>query len=262
MKLNLLSLLSAAAMVSAANAVVDPIEPVDLGTASNYVILSKAGISTVNPSAITGDIAVSPIAASAITGFDLVLESGAGGRFSTDASSQVPSPYKAYAANYASPIPSDLTTAVSDMESAYTNAAGRPNPNTDGDRINLGDGEIGGKTLKRGVYTFDGNVGITSDVTFDAEGNADAVFIIQIATDVVQAAETTVTLTNSAKAENIFWKVAGTVTVGKDAHMEGVLLVKTAAKFITGSTLYGRILSQTAVTLQKATIAQRPADTA
>ena len=61
---------------------------------------------------------------------------------------------------------------------------------------------------------------------------------------------------NGAKAENIIWAVAGEVTVGAGAHMEGILLAKTAIKFMTGSSLNGRIFAQTAATLQKAVITQ------
>jgi hypothetical protein len=46
--------------------------------------------------------------------------------------------------------------------------------------------------------------------------------------------------------------------VGAGAHLEGILLVKTAVTFITGSTLNGRILAQTLVALQMATITEKP----
>jgi hypothetical protein len=91
---------------------------VSLGTAANYVILSKSGISTVPVSAVTGNLGVSPAAATAITGFSLTAD--ASNVFST--SPQVTG--RLFAANYARPTPSNLTTAVLDMETAYTAAAG------------------------------------------------------------------------------------------------------------------------------------------
>jgi hypothetical protein len=103
-----LFLLSAAAMVNAVTAV----DSVDLGTAGEYVILTKTGISTVPASVITGDIAVSPIAAAAMTGFNLTLDSEE--EFSLDLTSQLDG--KAYASDYSDPIPAKLSTAVSDME--------------------------------------------------------------------------------------------------------------------------------------------------
>jgi hypothetical protein len=243
MKLNLL-LLSAAAMVSAATA----IDTVELGTAGTYTILAKTGISTIPASYITGNIAVYPIAAAAITGFELTLESVNGGIFSTDSSSQVVG--TVFAADYASPTPADLIAAVGYMETAYTDAAGRPN--TDAAMINPGGGEIGGSTLYAGVYNFNTNIKITSEVAFN--GGPDDVFILQTSGSIVQAANTKVILSGGALAKNIFWQVAGQVTVHAGAHMEGVLLVKTAVTFNTGSSLNGRILAQTAVTLQSATI--------
>jgi hypothetical protein len=246
MKLNLL-LLSAAALVNAATAV----DSVDLGTAGNYVILTKTGISTVTNSAIVGDIAVSPIAAAAITDFDLTLDSE--GEFSLDSSSQVDG--KVYASDYSDPTPATLSTAVSDMETAYTDAAGRTN--TDASRINLAGGLIGGLTLTPGMYTFQVNINIATDVTL--EGSSTDVFIIQTTGYVVQAANKMVILINGVLPENIFWQVAGHVAVGTGATMKGILLVKTDVTFKTGSALTGRILAQTACNLQMATITEAPA---
>ena len=92
---------------------------VNLGAAGNFAILVKTGISTTGASHVTGDIGVSPAAASTITGFALVAD--VTNIFST--SSLVTG--KVYAANYAPPTPANMTTAVSNMEAAYTAAAGR-----------------------------------------------------------------------------------------------------------------------------------------
>jgi hypothetical protein len=241
MKLNLF-LLSAAAMVNAATAIAT-VDEVDLGTAGDYAILAKTGISTVPYSVITGDIAVSPIAAGAITGFSLVSALDGKGSTSTQVTGN------AYAANYIAPTPTILTTAVSDMETAYTDAAARANTNGH----NLKGGLIGGETLTPGVYTFGTDITIDADLTLDGAG----VYIIQTTGNVYLAAGTQVTLLDGdskATADKIFWQVAGTVTVGAVAKMEGVLLTKTATTFETGSTLNGRILTQTAAVLQSATI--------
>jgi hypothetical protein len=242
MKLNLF-FLSATALVNAATA----IDTVNLGTAGNYTILTKTGISTVPTSTIIGNIAVSPIAASAITGFELAL--GGDGSFSTDSSEQVTG--KAYAATYAVPMPATLTTAVSDMETAYTDASGRVN---DDEKINLATGSVGGLTFTPGIYTFDVAIDMSDDITLD--GGADDVFIIRTTKDVTQAANKKVILSGGAQAKNIFWQVAGEVIVAAGAHMEGILLVKTAATFKTGASLNGRILAQTACVLQMATIVE------
>ena len=117
--------------------------PVNIGTAGNYAILSKAGISTVPNSDITGNIGVSPIDSTAITGFSLTEDATT--EFST--STQVTG--KVYAPDYAAPTPSNLTTAVGDMETAYTDAAGRSANYTE-----LYTGDISGKTLNPGVYKW------------------------------------------------------------------------------------------------------------
>ena len=91
-----------------------------------------------------GDIGVSPAAATYITGFGLIMD--ASNQFST--SSLVTG--KVYAAVYAVPTPVKMTTAVSDMQIAYTNAAGRKLP----DFTELGGGNIGGKTLTPGLYKW------------------------------------------------------------------------------------------------------------
>jgi hypothetical protein len=244
MKFNLL-LLSVAALVNAATAM----ETVNLGTAGNYAILTKTGISTVPDSLVTGDIAVSPIAATAITGFDLVTDIE--GEFST--ATQFTG--KAYAADYSTPTPTLLTTAIGDMETAYADASSRPN--TDALRINLGAGAIGGLTLTPGVYTFQADVTILADMYFD--GGADDVFIVQTTKTLFQAANTQVILLGGAQAKNIFWQVADHVNVNAGAHFEGILLVKTAVTFKTGSSLNGRVFSQTACALQMATITEPPA---
>jgi hypothetical protein len=218
--------------------------PVGLGTAGNYVILAKTGISTVPPSAVTGDIAVSPIDSTAITGFSLTLDSTT--QFST--SPQVVG--QIYAANYASPTPAILTTAVGDMETAYTDAAGRVLP----DHIELGTGNIGGMTLAPGLYKWGTGVTIPTDVTLS--GGPNDVWIFQIAGDLSLAGATSAILSGGAQPKNIFWQVAGGVGValGTTAHFEGIILAQKAITLQTGASINGRLLSQTAVTLESNTV--------
>jgi hypothetical protein len=224
---------------------------VELGTAGNYAILSQTGISTVPTSAITGDIAVSPITAAAITGFSLVLDSDGTKATCGQVTGTV------YAAGLVAPTPSLLTTAVGFMETAYTDAAGRTN--TDAARIQLGAGKIGGvlpggptDPLTPGVYTWSTGVNIDSDLVLS--GSNTDIFILQVAGNVNVASGKKMILEGGALPENIFWQVAGLVVVGTTAHMEGIFLVKTSAAFMTGSSLNGRILAQTAVTLDSTTI--------
>jgi hypothetical protein len=225
---------------------------VDLGTADQYVILAKTGVSTVPDSSITGSLGLSPISGTAFTGFSLTADSSK--TFSTSA--QVEGGL--YHTDHISPTPSQLTTAIGDMQTAYTDAAGRPN--ADGARINLGGGILGGDfggptaPLTQGVYTWTSDIEIANDITFF--GSDTDIFILQTTGNVNAAKTVQVVLAGGAKAENIFWQVAGKVTAGAGAHLEGIFLVKTKADFITESSLNGRILSQTAVNLQKAVIVE------
>ena len=108
---------------------------VELGTAGTYAILAKTGITTTLGSSIVGNMGVSPIAAASMTGFTLIMDS------SNEFSTSMLVTGKVYAADYTEPTPTALTTAVLDMQAAYTDAAGRPN--SDGAKVNLGAGILG-----------------------------------------------------------------------------------------------------------------------
>lgn len=210
---------------------------VGLGTAGNYVILAKSGISNVPTSGITGNLGVSPVTATAITGFALTLD--ASGTFSTSA--QVTG--SVFAADYTAPTPLTLTTAVNDMVTAYNDAAGRTNP----DYTELAAGNIGGLTLPPGLYKWSNTVLIPTDVTLS--GSATDVWIFQIAGGLTQASATNVILTGGALAKNVFWQVSGVVAVGTTAVLEGEVLSKTQITLQTGAVAHGSLLAQTQVTL-------------
>ncbi|MCH8489296.1 MAG: DUF3494 domain-containing protein [Oceanicaulis sp.] len=205
---------------------------VDLGTAENYVVLAKSEVSNNPTSAFTGDLGLSPAAESYFTGFSQTAATG----YST--SSQVTG--RMYAADMAAPTSSNLTAAVSDMETAYNDAAGRITP----DFVNFADGDIGGETLMPGLYTWDSSVQISSDVIIS--GNDSDVWVFQISDDLTTSNAVRVNLTDGAQAENIFWQVAGAVTIGTTAHVEGFILSKTGVTLKTGASVHGRILVQTA----------------
>lgn len=215
--------------------------PINLGTAGNYAILAKTGISTVPDSVITGDIGVSPIAATAITGFTLTQD--ATNAFAT--STQITG--KAYAADYASPTSSNLTTAVGDMGTAYTDAAGRA-----ADYTELYTGDISGQTLSPGVYKWGTGVLINGDVTLN--GGPNDVFIFQVAKGITQAAGTRITLAGGAQAKNIFWQSCETVSIGTGSHFEGIVMGGTNITLGTHASINGRLLAQTAVTLIMSTV--------
>lgn len=216
--------------------------PVILGKAGEYVILAKTGISTTGTTAVTGNIGVSPAAATFITGFSLLPPPST---FSTSATVTG----KVYASDYDSPTPANLTTAVLDMATAYTNAAGRAP-----DHIELGAGDIGGRTLSPAVYKWGTGLLIPSDVTLS--GGPKDVWIFQIAGNLTQNNGVKVILKGGALAKNIFWQVAGAVEHGTTSHFEGVMMSQTAITYKTKATVNGRALAQTAVVLDANTVVE------
>jgi hypothetical protein len=211
--------------------------PVALGTAGGYAILAKSAVSNVPTSAITGNIGLSPAAASFITGLTLSLPSGGAASTSAQVTGSV------FASDYGTPTPSNLTTAIGDMQTAYTDAAGRVTP----DHTELASGNLGGLTLPAGLYKWSNTVSIPTNVTLT--GGASDVWIFQIAGGITQAAAARVVLTGGALPKNVFWQVFGVVDIGTTAHIEGVLLSQTSITLKTGATANGRLLAQTAVTL-------------
>lgn len=212
--------------------------PVNLGTAGTFVILSKSGITDVPTSAVTGNVGTSPITGAAD---HLTCAEVTGTIYSTDA---------------AGPAPCNvvdgpgLTTAVNDMQTAYTNAAGRPTP----DYTELEAGNISGLTLPAGLYKWGTGISINSDVTLN--GGPNDVWIFQIAGDLTQANGTIVILTGGALPKNIFWQTFGVAAIGTTAHFEGIILAQTQISMNTGATINGRLLAQTAVNLQSNTVKQ------
>jgi hypothetical protein len=217
---------------------------VNLGSAGNYVILAKSGISTTGTTSIVGDIGVSPIAATAITGFSLAADTS--NQFST--STLVNG--KVYAADYAVPTPSNLGTSVLDMQTAYTDAAGRSLP----DFTELSAGNIDGMTLAPGLYKWGTVVTIPTGVTL--AGGTNDVWIFQIAQDLAVGNGAVITLSGGAQSRNIFWQVAGQTTLGTMSDFKGIILCQTAIVMNSGAVMNGRALAQTAVTLISNTIVQ------
>ncbi len=218
--------------------------PVDLGTSEDFVLLTKTGITTTGTTSITGNIGASPIGASGITGFGLTLDAlgTPPGQFAT--SSLVTG--KVYAADYAVPTPAKMTTAISDMETAYADAAGRSLP----DFTELGAGNISGMTLVPGLYKW--GTGVLIDLNgVTLEGGANDVWIFQIADNLTVNNGAIVTLAGEAQAKNVFWQVGGGtgVSLGTTVQFKGIILATKAITFDTGAKLNGRALAQTNVTL-------------
>ena len=209
--------------------------PVNLGKAGFFVILSEAGIQDVPGSAITGNVGTSPITGAAD---HLACTEVTGRVFSADAAG--PSPCGIAKASY-------LTQAIGAVTTAYNDATGRVP-----DVKELGAGNIGGLTIAPGTYSWSSSVTIPENVTL--HGKAKDVWIFQVAQNVDIAAATSVFLTGGANAKNVFWQVAGEVTMGTTSHFQGVILSATQIAMRTGATVTGRLYAQTAVTLEMNTV--------
>ena len=220
---------------------VAPLLAVELGGAGSFAILAHTGIATGPASVVTGDLGVSPAPAAAVTGFSLVAD--ASGTFAT--SPQVAG--NIYAADDAAPTTVSLTTAIDDMDAAFTDAAGRS-----AQVLELCSGNIGGMTLAAGVYRWSDSLSIPNDITL--AGSATDVWVLQVAHDLTMASGAHVVLAGGALASNVFWQVGGLVDLGADAHDVGAVLAEGSIALHAGASIDGRLLSHSAVTLDGSTV--------
>ncbi|RJP56542.1 MAG: DUF3494 domain-containing protein [Ignavibacteriales bacterium] len=216
---------------------------INLGTAEAFVILSKTGISATGATSIIGDIGVSPVSASYITGFGLIMDSGNTFSISSLVTGHI------YASDYQVGTPALLTSAIADVLTAYQDGAGRT-----ADYTELYTGDLSGKTLTSGVYMWSNDVLINTDFTLN--GSSTDVFIFQIAGTLTMAANTQITLTGGVLPENVYWVVADTIAVGVGADFQGIILSMTNVSMNTSSSITGMIYAQTSVSLDATVVTQ------
>ncbi len=223
-----------------------PVGPgsVNFGSAGDFTILTKAGISTTGITSVAGDIGVSPAAATSITGFGLIMDSN-------NQSSHTPIVTgKVFAADYAAPTPAKMTTAVKDMETAFTTANGLTTP---APIVGLYSGNISGRVLAPGLYKWATGVLITNEGVTLAGGPNDT-WVFQISQDLTVNSSAIIKLIGGAQAKNITWVVSGQATLGTNANFSGNILSKTLISLNTGAVVTGKLLAQTAVTLNASTV--------
>jgi len=221
---------------------------VNLDTAANYAIFADSGITTdANPSDITGNIGVSPeVTSTAISGFALNLPASSPFSTSTQVSGNV------YAFDYADPTPAEVAGATADMLAAYLDAEGRAVSSPE--HLNVGAGTLTNLTLGRGVYVWGSAVTIPENLTL--HGSATDVWILKVEGTLGMAAAKNVYLTGGARARNVFWQVSGAVSIGANTDFKGIILGASSITFGNSSSINGRLLASTAVTLDATTVTQ------
>jgi len=231
---------------NAAGAVCTGANCVDLLTAGNFVILTRAGITNTGAhlTAITGDIGSSPITGAAMD--NVFCSEITGTIYGVDAAYVGSGDASCYAGS-----PADKTTvdnAVADMLTAY-NAAVAKTP--------TGLNPVCTAPIGPGVYNFS-SANITLDADCTLAGSATDVWVFQITGNLQQDAGMSVLLTGGALPQNVFWQVGGGVGVNilAGAHMEGVILAAAGINLVTGATVNGRLYTQTAVALDANAVTQ------
>ena len=203
--------------------------PVNLGSASRFSVLAASEITSVPTSAIKGDVGLSPAARSKIAGLTPVEVIG-----------------EIFAADDGDAVAVMLTQAQGDLTTAYNDAAGRTLAPVD-----VANADLGGRTLAPGLYKSSGTLGLTGNLTLDAQGDPNAVFIFQIVSSLDTAPGSQVILIGRANAANIYWQVGTSATLGTTTSFKGNILADQSIALKTGATLEGRALARIgAVTLE------------
>ncbi len=211
--------------------------PVDLGAAGAFVILAESAITDVPPSAITGDVGLSPATGA---GIGLTCIEVTGVIYDVDHTGPLPCTVMS---------PSSLTVAIGDKGTAYTNAQGRAPDYTE-----LGAGDIGGLNLSPAVYKWGTGVLIPTDLTLT--GGPNDVWIFQIAQGLTVSSGVHIILAGGAQSKNIFWATFAAADLGTTSHFEGIILSQTSVALKTGASLNGRVYAGTAVTLDHSPVTQ------
>src|SRR5436190_7563762 len=201
------------------NAVAGP-APVPLGSAAEYAVLGGSTVTSTGATAVTGDLGVAP--GTDVVGFPPGTVDGT-----------------------IHPADAAAAQAQLDLTTAYYDAAGRII-----DSVAVS-GNLGGQTLTPGLYTSTSSLEISSgDLTLDAQGDVNAVFIFQMASTLTTTAGRQVILSGGAKAANVYWQVGSSATLGTTSVFKGNILALASITVTTGAAVEGRLLALTgAVTL-------------
>ena len=205
------------------------LDPVNLGSAASYGVLAGSTVTNTGPTIVNGDLGVSP--GTAVTGFPPGVVNGT--------------------IHAGDP---DAAQAKLDLTTAYNDAAGRTTA-----PITVS-GNLGGQTLAPGLYKSTSSLEISSgDLTLDAQGNENAVWIFQMASTLTTTTGRQVILSGSAQAANIYWQVGSSATLGTNSVFKGNILADQSVTLTTGATLDGRALTRIAAVALDSNVITVPA---
>jgi hypothetical protein len=207
---------------------------VNLRTAGNYSILAQSAITDVPTSAVTGNVGLSPATGA---GIHFTCPEVTGNIYSVDAAGPA---CKITAAG-------QLTIAINDKGTAYTDAAGRAPDYTE-----LAGGLIGGLNLGPATYKWSSPVLISTDLTLT--GGPNDVWIFQIAQGLTVSSGVHIVLAGGALPQNIVWQVFAAADMGTTSVFKGTVISQTSIVMKTGATINGKLLAGTAVNLDSNTI--------
>lgn len=203
--------------------------PVSLLSAGRFAVLAGSSVTSTGLSVVTGDLGVSP--STSITGFGPGVLVGA--QHAGDATA---------------------AQAMADLTTAYDEAAARTLCST-----SIA-GNLGSMTLTPGLYTSTSSIAISSgELTLDAQGDPDAIFIFQTASTLTVTSGRQVILTNGARAANVYWQIGSSATLGTGATFAGTILAYASITLETGASLDGRALAKIAGVTLDANAVTRPA---
>nr|BBD74544.1 ice-binding protein isoform1a [Antarctomyces psychrotrophicus] len=195
----------------------------DLGAASSFGALAPQGVANAGATVINGDMGTT---GTSITGFPPGLITGQL-HINDNTSTQ------AFADSRTAFVAGQALIATVDQAGTAT---------------------LGGNTFVAGVYKYDSAVGLDGVLTLDGAGDASSVWVFQLATTLVTYASSSIILTNGAKANNVFWIVGSSATLGTYSHLEGNVIANALIAAQTGATINGALLAGSAVTLDSNTV--------
>ncbi|MGH9016214.1 MAG: ice-binding family protein [Acidimicrobiales bacterium] len=196
--------------------------PVAMGTADTFALLAAAGIVNTGATTVQGDLGSYPAAVSG-SGTMTVNGTNHGGDAVTRGAQ------------------GDLTTAY---DAAESEGPSTPLPS-----------ELGGQSLTPGVYSSPTSIDVSGNMTLDGGGDPNAVFVLQIGTDLTTGSSSQVVLADGAQACNVFWQVAGTSTIGAGAAFSGTVMASGDIAVDSAAAVDGRMLTESgSITIDAASV--------